>query len=201
MAQGEGGGDPFLHYIVTGWIRTHAREFLETVGSFTGGRWGWSRGAPTFVQVEFRPTREERHGGASRSPFKFVDVFMKVLTQSNHGTVQLHYNIIIEVKTGGFTPEWVDQLTELYGMRPAMWGSGAINVLLLVARRHEIGHLLEYLDMLGRTLPKGFFFTFPLEPLMERMKGDLLSMIVNHFLDENERVCAGPLAPPPPMIS
>jgi hypothetical protein len=186
MAHGEAGGDQFLHYIVTGWIRTHAREFLETVRSFTGGRWGWSGGAPTFVQVEFRPMREERRGGASRSPFKFVDVFMKVLTQSNYGAGRRYYNIIIEVKTGGFTPEWVDQLTELYAMSPIMWGSGAINIILLVARRHEIGHLLEYLDMLGRTFPRGYFFTFPLEPLMERMRGDLLGVVANHFLDGNE---------------
>ncbi|MDP7982629.1 MAG: hypothetical protein RAK18_05570 [Conexivisphaerales archaeon] len=195
MAQGEAGarsgsscGNPFLHHIITSWIRTHAEEFLWTVRMFTNGRWRWSMGVPTFVQMEFRPMREERHGSAWKRPFKFADVFMKVNSPSKYGTGHLDYNIIIEVKTGGFTPGWVDELTELYQMRTTMWGSGSINILVLIARRGEIDRAMQYLTMVGKTFGRGFFFTFPLEPLMDRMMGDLLTVVADYFIDNGSPI-------------
>ncbi|MGC8773454.1 MAG: hypothetical protein ACP5RJ_08380 [Conexivisphaera sp.] len=184
MMYGEAGEDPFLHYIVTGWIRSHPREFLEMVRSLTGGRWDWSRGVPTFVQMEFPPIREELFDGAPSS-LKYVDVFMKVNTRSKDDPVPMYYSIIIKVRTGDFTPKWVDLLAELDARSPVLWGTGEILITLFIARRREIDRLLKF-NMPGKPFSKESFIAFPLEPLLERMRGDLLNVVTNHFFNENE---------------
>ncbi|MGC8970415.1 MAG: hypothetical protein ACP5LG_07705, partial [Conexivisphaera sp.] len=169
---------------VTGWIRSHPREFLEMVRSLTGCRWGWSRGVPTFVQMEFPPIILDPSDNPPSS-LKYVDVFMKVNHKYEDDPVPMYYNIIIEVRTGDFTPKWVDLLAELDVWSPVLWGTGEILVTLFIARRHEIDRLLNF-NMPGKPFSKESFIAFPLELLLERMRGDLLNVVTNHFFNENE---------------
>ncbi|BBE42424.1 hypothetical protein [Conexivisphaera calida] len=171
-------GDALLHDMVKSWIKECPDEFLR-IARLKGWCWTWSR--PVFTQTEFRPVRR-------RKPFRFVDVIIIAeVDDERSGCRGAHrFAIMVEVKTGRFQGDWIEELVRLYELRESIWFGTAQNasdrIIVLVARKSEIEELMRALKVTAERDPDwvpagllrgGFLYAIPLERVALAARKDL----------------------------
>jgi len=157
----------FYHYIISSWIRTNPEKFMEIVKKYK--KWVWLNGKVEFVQMEWRHPRMPM----------FYDLYLRVYApHRDNPDVFRHYHVFVEVKTGHYTANWVEQLKKEYHNKTfsrLVRGDDNLSVLLWITKKSEIEVLKSELGHHYSTSYLLFFELDYLEPYIQR---DLKSLLV-----------------------
>ena len=120
----------FYHYITLSWIRVNPDKFMEIAKKYK--KWIWLSGKVEFVQMEWRNPKT----------LMFYDLYLRVYApHKDNPNVFRRYHVFVEVKTGNYTTNWVEQLKKEYENKTfsrLARGGDNLSILLWVAKKSEI---------------------------------------------------------------
>ena len=160
---GYGSRAKFFHDLILIWIRSDPKRFMDILARYKS--WIWLKGTPVFVQIEWRGMSKW-----DRRIMFFYDVYMKVYAPYRDDPHKMrYYHIFIEVKTGTYSDQWLEQLEKEYAYKSHNKlnpHSDDYPILLFIARGSEIEKLRTKLKSERGSYPTGYLLFFELEKLM-----------------------------------